>query len=53
MNVPKRKYDQDYQKVLKFLSVQYGWIHLEVLPPLFHDLINDVIVSTKKVRKLL
>lgn len=48
----KTRFDKDYKKVVKFLSVNYHWVHLEVLPLMFHDLINDVIVSTKKVKKL-
>lgn len=53
INMAKTKYDKDYNKVLKFLSIQYGWncIKTELeLRPRYAKLVNDVIKATKKLK---
>jgi len=50
----KAKYDKDFKEVVKILSKEKGWANIpKYLPVIFLDLINDTIIVTKKLNKLL
>ena len=43
------KLDKDYKKVIGELHKNYGWSGLDELPEAYQDLLNDVIMASRKI----